>query len=154
MDLQNIRRAGSGAYNGFHKDSSFVCHKEKAPPRSFGIGGNIIIKSILDAPNHLGIISASAMTVAFGEILWLLAVVGNAGCYILMFAVLKQHSELMANGCLATRIVKADSITYLRIGSATNKELIFLLAFPHKPNKSDISGRLRPSDQLRARNQI
>lgn len=80
-----------------------------------GIVGNIMIRSILDAPNHLAIISASTMMVAFGAILWLLPVVGGVGHRVLRIPVLKQHSELMANGCLATRIVDADSITYSRV---------------------------------------
>ena len=72
-----------------------------------GIGGNIMIKSILDAPNHLSIISASSMTVAIGAILWLLACVGDAGHGVLMFPVLKQHSERTAIGYLAFRIIDA-----------------------------------------------
>ncbi len=78
-----------------------------------GIVGNIMIKSILDAPNHLATISASAMTVAFGAILWLLAVVGDAGHGVLMFPVLKQHSERMAIGYLAFRIVDAIFIAVM-----------------------------------------
>jgi len=72
-----------------------------------------MIKSVLDAPNHLATISASAMTVAFGAILWLLAVVGDAGHGVLMFPVLKQHSERMAIGYLAARIVDAIFIAVM-----------------------------------------
>lgn len=78
-----------------------------------GIVGNIMIKSILDAPNHLSIISASSMTVAIGAILWLLAVIGDAGHGVLMFPVLKQHSERMAIGYLAFRIVDATFIAVM-----------------------------------------
>jgi hypothetical protein len=78
-----------------------------------GIAGNIMIKSILDAPNHLSIISASSMTVAIGAILWLLAVIGDAGHGVLMFPVLKQHSERMAIGYLAARIVDAIFIAIM-----------------------------------------
>ena len=78
-----------------------------------GIAGNIMIKSILDAPNHLSIISASSMTVAIGAILWLLAVIGDAGHGVLMFPVLKQHSERMAIGYLAFRIVDATFIAIM-----------------------------------------
>ncbi len=78
-----------------------------------GIVGNIMIKSILDAPNHLSIISASSMTVAIGAILWLLAVLGDAGHGVLMFPVLKQHSERMAIGYLAFRIVDAIFIAVM-----------------------------------------
>jgi hypothetical protein len=78
-----------------------------------GIVGNIMIKSILDAPNHLSIISASSMTVAIGAILWFLAVIGDAGHGVLMFPVLKQHSERMAIGYLAFRIVDAVFIAVM-----------------------------------------
>src|SRR6266540_3960470 len=78
-----------------------------------GIVGNIMIKSVLDAPNHLATTSASAMTVTFGAILWLLAVVGYAGHGVLMFPVLKQHSERMAIGYLAFRIVDAVFIAVM-----------------------------------------
>src|SRR5215207_10673312 len=78
-----------------------------------GIVGNVMIKSILDAPNHLSIISASSMTVATGAILWLLAVIGDAGHGVLMFPVLKQHSERMAIGYLAARIVDAIFIAVM-----------------------------------------
>lgn len=78
-----------------------------------GIVGNIMIKSVLDAPNHLSIISAASLTVAIGAILWLLAVVGDAGHGVLMFPVLKQRSERMAIGYLAFRIVDAIFIAVM-----------------------------------------
>ena len=78
-----------------------------------GIVGNIMIKSILDAPNHLSIISGSSMTVAIGAILWLLAVIGDAGHGVLMFPVLKQYSERMAIGYLAFRILDAVFIAVM-----------------------------------------
>ena len=81
-----------------------------------------------------------------GAVLWLMAVIGDAGHGFLMFPVLKQHSERMAIGCLAARIVDTDSITCLRIGSTINKEPILLLEIPNKLRNSDNSGTLRPSD--------
>jgi hypothetical protein len=53
------------------------------------------------------------MTVAIGAILWLLAVVGDAAHGVLMFPVLKQHSERMAIGYLAARIVDAIFIAIM-----------------------------------------
>jgi hypothetical protein len=73
-----------------------------------------MIKSLLDAPNYLSIISASTLTVTFSAILWLLAFV-----------------------------MEADSIICLQIGSAINKEPILILEIPYKLYYSDISGRLR-----------
>jgi hypothetical protein len=53
-----------------------------------GIGGNILIQSILGAPNHLSTVSASSMTVAIGALLWLMAVAGDTAHGVLMFPVL------------------------------------------------------------------
>jgi hypothetical protein len=39
-----------------------------------GIGGNILVQSILGAPNHLSTVSANSMMLAIGAILWLTAV--------------------------------------------------------------------------------
>jgi hypothetical protein len=78
-----------------------------------GIGGNIMIQSILGAPNRLAAISANSITVAIGAILWLLAVIGDAGHGVLMFPVLKQNSERMAIGYLAARIVDAIFIAVM-----------------------------------------
>jgi hypothetical protein len=78
-----------------------------------GIPGNIMIQSILGAPDPLAAISANSMTVAIGAILWLLAVIGDAGHGVLMFPVLKQHSERMAIGYLAARIVDAIFIAVM-----------------------------------------
>jgi hypothetical protein len=79
-----------------------------------GMVGNIRIKSVLDAPYHLSIISARTMTISFGAVLWLLAVVGDA-----------------------------DSSTCLRIGLAINKEPVLALEILYKLYNSGISGRLR-----------
>jgi len=78
-----------------------------------GIPGNIMIQSILGAPDPLAAIAANNMTVALGAILWLLAVIGDAGHGVLMFPVLKQHSERMAIGYLAARIVDAIFIAIM-----------------------------------------
>jgi hypothetical protein len=78
-----------------------------------GIVGNGLIQSILGAPNHLSTVSANSMTLAIGAILWLMAVVGDAAHGVLMFPVLKQHSERMAFGYLAARIVDAVFIAIM-----------------------------------------
>ena len=78
-----------------------------------GIGGNIMIQSILSAPNHLSTISAVSMMVAIGAVLWLMAVVGDVAHGVLMFPVLKQHSEGLAIGYLAARIVDAVFIAVM-----------------------------------------
>ena len=80
-----------------------------------GIGGQILIQSVLSAPNHLATVSANSMTLAIGAILWLMAVAGDAAHGVLMFPVLKQHSERMAIGYLAARIVDAVFIAVMVI---------------------------------------
>jgi len=78
-----------------------------------GIGGNIMIQSILGAPNPLAAIIANGMTLAIGAILWLLPAIGDAAHGVLMFPVLKQNSERMAIGYLATRIFNATFIAVM-----------------------------------------
>src|SRR6266508_5060737 len=87
-----------------------------------GIGGNILIQSILGAPNRLSAVFANSMLLAFGAILWLMAVAGDAAHGILMFPVLKQHNERIAVGYLAARIVDAVFIAVM--------VLFFLLQIP------------------------
>jgi hypothetical protein len=72
-----------------------------------GIVGNILIQSILSAPDHLSTVSANSTLLAIGAILWLMAVAGDAAHGVLMFPVLKQHNERIAFGYLASRIVDA-----------------------------------------------
>ncbi len=43
-----------------------------------GIGGIVLIQSILTAPDHLATLPASSMLLAIGAVLWLLTVVGDA----------------------------------------------------------------------------
>jgi hypothetical protein len=78
-----------------------------------GIGGNILIQSILGAPNRLSAVAANSTMLAIGAILWLLAVVGDAAHGVLMFPILKRHSERMAIGYLAARIVDAIFIAVM-----------------------------------------
>ena len=72
-----------------------------------GVGGNVLVQSILGAPDHLAALSANSMLVAFGALLWLLAVAGDAAHGILMFPVLKQFSERIAFGYFGARIMDA-----------------------------------------------
>jgi hypothetical protein len=72
-----------------------------------GIGGNILIQSILGTPDYLSSISPNSMKLAIGAMLWLMTVGGDAAHGILMFPVLKQHNEGIAVGYLGFRIVDA-----------------------------------------------
>src|SRR6187455_2747276 len=72
-----------------------------------GIVGLGLIQSVLGAPDYLATVSANSMLLAFGAILWLLAVVGDAAHGVLMFPILKPHHERIAVGYLAFRIMDA-----------------------------------------------
>lgn len=72
-----------------------------------GLVGNGLIQSILGAPDPLSTVPANSMLLAIGAILWLMAVAGDIAHGVLMFPVLRQHSERIAFGYLASRIVDA-----------------------------------------------
>jgi hypothetical protein len=80
-----------------------------------GIGGNILIQSILTAPNPLSSIAASSTLLALGVVLWLTAVVGDAAHGVLMFPILKRHSEPMALGYLSGRIMDATFVAVMAL---------------------------------------
>jgi hypothetical protein len=72
-----------------------------------GIGGNVLILSILSASDPLAAVGASRMLIGLGAMLWLLAVAVDAAHGILMFPVLKQFSERIAFGYFGARIMDA-----------------------------------------------
>ena len=78
-----------------------------------GIGGEMLIQPILGAPDRLSMISANGTMVAVGALLWLMAVIGDAAHGVLMFPILKQHSERIAVGYLAARILDAIFIALM-----------------------------------------
>jgi Domain of unknown function (DUF4386) len=77
-----------------------------------GIGGNLLIQSILGGPD-LSTIAANSMLLATGAVLWLSTVAGDAAHGILMFPVLKPHSERAAVGYLGARIIDATFIAVM-----------------------------------------
>ena len=80
-----------------------------------GIPANLFILSILDGPDQLSTIAASSMLLAAGVVFWLVTVVGDAAHGVLMFPVLKQHSERSAVGYLAARIMDATFIAVMAL---------------------------------------
>jgi Domain of unknown function (DUF4386) len=78
-----------------------------------GIGGIVLIQSILGAPDYLSTISANSVTVAIGAVLWLMAVAWDAAHGVLMFPILKQHNERIAVGYLGFRIIDAIFIAVM-----------------------------------------
>ena len=80
-----------------------------------GLGGNIVIQSILSAPEGLVSIAASSMLLAVGAACWLGTAAGDAAHGILMFPVLKRHSEHSAVGYLTARIIDATFIAVMAL---------------------------------------
>jgi hypothetical protein len=80
-----------------------------------GIGGNQLIQSILGGPDHLSTIAANSMLLTLGVVLWLSTVAGDVAHGVLMFPVLKPHSERGAVGYLATRIIDATFIAVMAL---------------------------------------
>ena len=78
-----------------------------------GIGGNVLIQSILGAPDHLASVPANSLLLALGAVLWLMAVVWDAAHGVLMFPVLKPHHERIAVGYLGFRIMDAVFIAVM-----------------------------------------
>ncbi len=72
-----------------------------------GIGGIVLIQSILGAPDHLATLPGNSMLLAIAAVLWLMAVVWDAAHGVLMFPILKQHNERIAVGYLGFRIMDA-----------------------------------------------
>jgi Domain of unknown function (DUF4386) len=80
-----------------------------------GIGGNVLIQSILGGPDSLSTIAANSMLLAMGALLWLSTVAGDVAHGVLMFPVLRPHSERGAVGYLATRIIDATFIAVMAL---------------------------------------
>src|SRR5215210_5575091 len=72
-----------------------------------GITGIVLIQSILGAPDHLATLAANSMLLAIAAVLWLMAAAWDAAHGVLMFPILKQHSERIAVGYLGFRIMDA-----------------------------------------------
>ena len=78
-----------------------------------GIGGKILIQSILTTPDQLATMAASSMLLAVGAVCWLATVAGDAAHGVLMYPVLERHSERSAVGYLAARIIDATLIAVM-----------------------------------------
>ena len=59
--------------------------------------------------------AANSMLLAVGVVLWLVTVVGDAAHGVLMYPVLKRHSERAAVGYLAARIMDATFIAVMAL---------------------------------------
>jgi hypothetical protein len=72
-----------------------------------GIAGHMLMLSIVAPPQQLANIPANTMLLALGALLMLLPCIWDVAHGVLMFPVLRRHSEGMAAGYLAFRIVDA-----------------------------------------------
>jgi hypothetical protein len=72
-----------------------------------GIGGNILIQSILGVPDYLAALGSNSMLLAIGAMLWLLAAAGDAAHGMLMFPVLNRHSQRIAVSYAGARVMDA-----------------------------------------------
>ena len=80
-----------------------------------GIGGNVVVQSILTAPDPLSTMTTSGILLAVGAVCWLATVAGDAAHGVLMFPILRRHSERSAVGYLAARIIDAVLIAVMTL---------------------------------------
>lgn len=80
-----------------------------------GILGNILIQSLVGAPDHLAAIASNATLLMMGVVMWLVTVAGDAAHGILMFPLLKRGSERLAVGYLAARIIDAVIVAIMAL---------------------------------------
>jgi Domain of unknown function (DUF4386) len=80
-----------------------------------GVPANLLVLSILTGPDQLSTIAASSLLLATCVVFWLCTVAGDAAHGVLMFPVLKQHSERSAVGYLAARIMDATFIAVMAL---------------------------------------
>jgi hypothetical protein len=80
-----------------------------------GIGGNILVQSILTAPGRLSTIATSSALLGVGAVFWLATVAGDVAHGVLMFPILKGRSERMAVGYLAARMMDATFIAVMAL---------------------------------------
>lgn len=115
MPNQQIATTRSRSYDHTYRTTARVVGVLYLAGMVVGIGGNVIIQSVLTAPDPLPSIAAGGMLLAIGAVLWLATVAGDAAHGVLMFPVLKRHSERSAVGYLAARIMDATLIAVMAL---------------------------------------
>ena len=83
----------------------------------FGIGGNILIQSLLGAPDYLAALGSNSILLAIGAMLWLLPAAGDAAHGMLMFPVLNRHSQRIAVSYAGARVIVSGR-SWKTIGSS------------------------------------
>jgi uncharacterized membrane protein len=80
-----------------------------------GIGGNILVQSLLGVPDYLAGLGSNSMLLAIGAMLWLLAAAGDAAHGMLMFPVLNRHSQRNAVSYLGARVMDAVFVAIMAL---------------------------------------
>ena len=73
--------------------------------------GGIWLESILNAPDYLTTVSANETQVTIGVILELINCAAVVGIAVMLFPILKKHSEALALGYVGIRVVEAAILT-------------------------------------------
>jgi hypothetical protein len=77
---------------------------------AFGaIAGNALLNPVVNAPDYLTTVFSKSAAVTGGMLLWLINDIGIVFIGVLMFPILKKHSESMALGYVSMRIFEKDS---------------------------------------------
>ena len=95
---------------------------------------SVLIESILSAPDHLSAVAANSMLLAMGAVLMLMHRRGDTLHGILMFPVLKPHSERVALGYFGARIIDA---IFIAVGIMF---LLLQIPRPRVPSRGSIRG--------------
>lgn len=81
-----------------------------------GVGGNILLQSILGATDPLANVAANSGLMAIGALLWVLSgPVADAAHGILMFPIMKRYGERLAYGYFGARIMDAMFVGVMAI---------------------------------------
>jgi hypothetical protein len=80
-----------------------------------GIGGNILIQSLLGAPDYLAALGSNSILLAIGAMLWLLPAAGDAAHGMLMFPVLNRHSQRIAVSYAGARVIDAVFVAIMAL---------------------------------------
>jgi hypothetical protein len=79
--------------------------------------GDGLEKSILNAPDYLRHVYSNSTQVVIGVLLQYVAAAGNVGIAVLLFPILKKHSETIALGYVVTRIFDGAGLVVSGIGT-------------------------------------
>jgi Domain of unknown function (DUF4386) len=83
------------------------------------IAGAVLINPVINAPDYLASVFSKSVTITGGMLAWMVNDIGIVFIGLLMFPILKKHSESMALGYLSMRIFESLSQEFIKSG-ATN----------------------------------